>query len=104
VGGGGCGGSEAAQGGAQASAHTPTPAARQAGMAASASGCHASHAPRPRGLARSARRRAHECVKSAGVDGRADFGIVYRSTANRPPRGTPIGMARRMPVCDTSFT
>ena len=23
--------------------------------------------------------------------------IVYRSTANRPPRGTPIGMARRMP-------
>jgi hypothetical protein len=25
------------------------------------------------------------------------FGIVYRSTANRLPRGTPIGMARRMP-------
>ena len=39
----------------------------------------------------------HECVKSAGVDDRQDFGIVYRSTANRPPQGTPIGMARRMP-------
>jgi hypothetical protein len=25
-------------------------------------------------------------VKSAGVDGRQLFGIVYRSTANRPPR------------------
>eukprot|EP01047_Picozoa_sp_COSAG01_P043844 COSAG01_NODE_3919_length_5537_cov_3.626333_11_plen_70_part_01 len=54
------------------------------------------------GVVRAGGRRPHgrvtaECVKSAGVDGRADFGIVYRSTANRPPRGTPIGMARRMP-------
>eukprot|EP01049_Picozoa_sp_SAG25_P019027 SAG25_NODE_5773_length_622_cov_0.990440_1_plen_59_part_10 len=33
----------------------------------------------------------------ARVDDRQLFGIVYRSTANRPHRGTPIGMARRMP-------
>jgi hypothetical protein len=39
----------------------------------------------------------HEYVRHAGVDDCQLFGIVYRSTANRPPRGTPIGMARQMP-------
>eukprot|EP01047_Picozoa_sp_COSAG01_P064982 COSAG01_NODE_8692_length_2695_cov_4.327427_1_plen_164_part_10 len=40
--------------------------------------------------------RLHEYVRHAGVECQADFGIVYRSTANRPPQGTPIGMARQM--------